>query len=121
MSNQKTVKDIFNAIVKYITHNSTFESNEAINESIKKIQGSTNIEDIFRIPINDRLYNFTNALQWLYFICFIIHVIKDENIAVPSTFNTSFSLESAVIYLSNKYNAANETFYKDYFDESDDE
>lgn len=119
MSDQKSaksIKDIHDAIVNYISSKSTFESHEAINDAIKKIEQSLSIEEIFRIPIEDRLYNFVNALQWLYFVCFIINVIKDEQIIIPSSFNTSFSTDSAIIYLSIKYNAANETFYHDYFD-----
>lgn len=115
----KGIKDIHDALVNYITHNSTFESHEAIETAIKKIEQSTSIESIFRIPIEERLFNFTNALQWLYFICFVINVIKDEHIMIPSSFNIAFSTDSAIIYLSNKYNAANETFYQDYFDNSD--
>lgn len=115
----KSINDIHDAIVDYITHNSTFESHEAIDDAIKKIEQTASIEGIFRIPVDDRLFNFTNALQWLYFVCFIINVIKDEQITIPSTFNITFSTDSAIIYLSNKYNAANETFYQDYFNGSD--
>lgn len=115
----KNINDIHDAIVDYISHNSTYESNEAIDDAIKKIGLAISIENIFRIPIEDRLYNFTNSLQWLYFICFIINVIKDEQIVIPTSFNINFSTNDAIIYISNKYNAANETFYQDYFDESD--
>lgn len=117
----KTILDIHNAIVLYISNNSTFESHEAIDDVINKIGRVTCIESIFRIPIDNRLFNFTNALQWLYFICFIINVIKDEQIIIPNSFNIIFSIDSAIIYLSNIYNAANETFYEDYFDNSDEE
>lgn len=117
----KTIKSIHDAIVDYIINNSTFESHEAIDASIKKIELSGSIEDIFRIPIEDRLFNFTSSLQWLYFMCFIINVIKDEQMVLPPSFNIIFSTDNAIIYLSNKYNAANETFYQDYFDSSDDD
>lgn len=117
----KTIKNIFDAIVIYITNNSTFESHEAINLAIKKIECSVSIEDIFRIPIEDRLFSFTKSLQWLYFVCFILKTIKEEYINVPGTFNINFSVDNAIIYLSNKYSAANKTFYVDYFNESESE
>ena len=113
------INNIHDALVDYISNNSTFESHEAIEATIKKIEQSASIESIFRIPIEDRLFSFTNALQWLYFICFVINIIKDEHITLPTAFNITFSTDSAIIYLSNKYNAANETFYHDYFDDSD--
>ena len=119
MSDVKKTKNIYNAIIDYIIHNSTFESHEAIDVALKKIEQVMSIEEIFRIPIEDRLFNFTGSLQWLYFICFIINYIKDEKIVFNSSFNISFSTDSAIIYISNKYNAANETFYQDYFDNSD--
>lgn len=115
----KSINDIHDALVDYIAHNSTFESHDAIESSIKKIEQSSSIEGIFRIPIEDRLFNFTNSLQWLYFICFVINIIKDEHIIIPTAFNIAFSTDSAIVYLSNKYNAANETFYQDYFNSSD--
>lgn len=122
MINNKKVKDIktvHDAIVNYIIYNSTYESHEAIDCSIKKIEQSNSIEEIFKIPIDDRLFNFTSSLQWLYFICFIINVINDEKIIIPISFNILFSTNNAIIYLSNKYNAANDTFYQDYFDSDD--
>lgn len=115
----KTIKTIYEAIVEYISNNSTFESFDAINSTIKKIESANSIDEIFRIPIEERLYNFTNSLEWLYFICFIINVIKDEYIEVPNTFNMIFSTDSAIIYLSNTYSSATKTFYIDYFDDSD--
>lgn len=117
----KNINNIHDAIVDYISHNSTFESNEAIDDVIKKIERATSFEEIFRIPIENRLYNFTNALQWLYFICFIINTIKDECIIVPAVFNINFSTDSAIVFISNTYNAANETFKQDYFSDSDDD
>ncbi len=117
----KNIRDVFDAIVNYIFSNSTFESTEAISAVIKKIESTNSIEDLFRIPIEDRLYNFTNALQWFYFICFIINTIKDEQIIIPSTFNINFSTDTAIIYLSNTYNEANKLLYSDYFNNSDSE
>lgn len=118
---QKTVKDIYTAVVEFISQNSSFESNEAIDETIKKIEQVQSMEDFFRIPIENRLFNFTKSLQWLYFICFIIRVINDEHIIIPSAFNASFSSNDAMTYLSNKYSLANESFYRDYFNDSDDD
>lgn len=117
----KNIQSIHGAIVEYISNNASYESTDAINESIKKIERAPSIEAIFRIPIDDRLYNFTTALQWLYFMCFIINVIKDEHIILPGSFNIKFSIDTAIVYISNKYNAANKTFYQDYFDDSDSE
>lgn len=110
MTSKSKSKNINLAIAEYILCNSTFESNEAIRNSIQKINQATSIEDIFKIPIDDRLFNFTNSLQWLYFICFLIGHF-------PS--NTGFSTDAAIVYISNKYDAANETFYHDYLYESD--
>lgn len=115
----KNITNLHNAIVDYISNNSTFESNEAIDDVIKKIERSKSFEEIFRIPIENRLFNFVNALQWLYFICFLINTMKEECISVPSIFNINFSTDSAIIYISNKYNAANKTFKQDYFNDSD--
>ena len=115
----KTIKNIHDAIVDYIFNHTTFESNEAIDEAISKIEHATSIDSIFRIPIESRLYNFTSSLQWLYFICFIINTIKDEQIVIPSVFNINFSTNDAIVYISNMYNAANDTFYQDYLDDSE--
>jgi len=117
----KSIKHIHDAIMNYVLYNSTYESHEAINASVNKIEHVNSIEEIFKIPIDDRLYNFTHALQWLYFICFIINVINKEQIEIPLTFNMLFSVENAIIYISHKYDAANETFYQDYFDDDSDD
>lgn len=117
----KTIKNIHDAIVDYIYNHTMFESNEAIDGVISKIEHSTSIEDIFRIPINCRLLNFTGSLQWLYFVCFIITTIKDEQIIIPNTFNIKFSTDDAIIYISNVYNVANKVFYEDYLEKSDSE
>jgi hypothetical protein len=114
INNLKDFKIIYDAITKYITINSTFESNIAIDNVIKKIQQVNSIEDIFKIPIDNRLYNFKNSLEWLYFICFIIYTINDEKFILPNNFNMIFSTNDAIIYISNIYDAANETFYQDY-------
>lgn len=114
---KKNIKTIFDAIVDFILNNATFESKKAINECIKKIELSSSMEDTFRIPINDRVFNFTTSLQWLYFICFLIEVIKDTQIEIPPTFNIVFSTDTAIIYISSIFNVVNESLYDEYFND----
>lgn len=117
----KTIQDIHDAIVDYISNNLVYESDTALTETAKKISRCTNIEEIFRTPILDRLFNFSNSLEWLYFICFIINVINDEKIEIPSNFDMSFSVNSAIVFISNTFNSINKNLYKEYIDSSDDE
>jgi hypothetical protein len=115
---QKNIKDIYDSIITYISINATFESNEAIKDVVNKINISTSMDDIFKMPIKYRLFNFKGALEWLYFICFIIHIINDENIIIPYNFNIEFLTNDAIIYISTIYDAANEIFYQDYINKS---
>jgi len=117
----KNMKNVYDAIVDYIYHNSSYESNDAINNAVKKIEQSNSIEEIFKIPIDNRLYNFNHSLQWLYFICFIINFINDNNIILSVSFNINFSANDAIMYISNIYNGINDMLYKDYFNDSDNE
>lgn len=115
---QKTIKNIHDAIVDYIFDNATFESNDAIKDCIKQIERLRSFNEIFRIPIENRLFNFDSSLHWLYFICFLINVINDEQIVVPQSFSTTFNSNDAIIYISNRYDNINEEMYDDYFKKS---
>ena len=115
-TNQKTIKDIHDAIVEFIVKQSSYESNTAIDTTIEKINKMTSLEDIFRIPIEDRLFNYITSLQWIHFIYYVINVINDELIILPPSFNISFSINDAFIYLTNVYNAVGESFHQEYFD-----
>jgi len=115
MEKPKTFKDIYNGVVEYIYDNTTFESSELMVDTIKSIQTLTNIEDIYRKPIENRIFNFDRALKWFYFICTLVKFINDNSIVLPSGFTISFNLESAIIYLTNVYTHKQEEFLE-YFD-----
>lgn len=115
----RTIVDIINSIISYINDNNSYESNDILASVINKIKNSRSIEDVFRIPIADRVFSFNAALNWLYFVCFVIHTVKEEHITLPNVFNISFSTSDALIYISNTYNAVNENLMHDYFDASD--
>jgi hypothetical protein len=119
---QKTTENIFKGIIDYIYDNTSFESKEVVTNTIKKIHTLNNMEGIFRCVIEDRLLNFNQSLEWLYFICSIINIINEESINIPTGFDLSFNLDTAIVYLSNIYTYKQEQL-NEYFDysESDDD
>lgn len=105
MDKCKTIKDIHDGIVEYILDTASFESNDVIEEVSTKITRAKTIEDIFRIPIDDRLFGLDDAMKWLFFIVVTLTYMKDEDITIPNAFNISFSLNNAFLYLTNTYSA----------------
>lgn len=123
MGSKKVFKHIYEGVINYIFDNNTFESCEYIADTIKSIQQMNNLEDIFRKPIENRLFNFEQSLHWLYFICSVIKYIKDELIELPNGFDISFNTEVAILYLSNVFSHKQDQL-EEYFDsssESDDD
>jgi len=119
MEKPKTFKHIYNGVVEYIYDNNTFESSELILNTIKNIQTLTNIEEIYRKPIENRIFNFDRALRWFHFICTLVKFINDNSIVLPPGFNINFNLDSAIIYLTNVYTYKQEEILE-YFDSTSD-
>ena len=117
----KSFIDISNAINSYIADNTSFESAEAVKEVTDKLHKVNSFDEVFRIPISSRLFNFNTSLNWLYFVCFIIYTINDEHIKLPSKFNIAFSTNDAIIYIANTFDSINKELMHDYFDDSDEE
>lgn len=120
MERCKNIKTIHDGIINFIESNISYESNQAIDDTLKTISTTNNIEYIFRIPIENRIFNFNTAMEWLFFINITLSCIKEEAIEIPNTFDISFSLNDAMIYLSNIYDAKKEDLM-DYFEESSDD
>jgi hypothetical protein len=106
--------DIYGGLSEFITSNNTYESSVVINSVILKIRATNKIEEIFKIPIIERIFNFDSALQWFYFICFVIDCIRKE---ANDKFDYKFSTENAIVFISNNYDLCNENLYHEYFDE----
>lgn len=82
--------------IKYVEDNSNFESNAIINECIEKFKEDTSLCDIFKRPIEHRLFKFSDALEWLFFLKVLEYNIKprpmtpilDANLAIEYLINT---------------------------------
>jgi hypothetical protein len=120
MDRCKTIKNIRDGIIDFIDTKNTYESSTAIDDTIKSIDAAKDLESIFRIPIENRLFNFNSSMEWLFFICVAIKTIKDESIILPDNFNINFSVEDAMMYLQNIYNNKKEDL-EEYFDYSEEE
>lgn len=116
MESCKTIKNIHDGIIAFIDTKTSFESTQALDDTVESIEKLNSLENIFRVPIENRLFNFSVAMEWLFFINVAIQCIREEAIQVPATFDMSFSVDDAIIYLSNMYDAKKEDLLE-YFDE----
>jgi hypothetical protein len=111
----RTLKDIHDGIVDYISENTTYESNKAIDEVIVKLDRIKNMDEIFRIPIENRMFSFDTSLNWLFFI-HVTSIYVKEQITVPSHFNPNFSCQNAMKYITDIYDAKTENIIFSYYD-----
>lgn len=107
--------EIYASIIEFVTANSSYESSVIMNDVSSKIKQATSMEDIFKIPIIERVFNCTTALQWSYFICFTIDYMRKGSISNAS-FSTAFNIENATMFISNTYDLYNKEIYHEYFD-----
>ena len=115
MNSNKNLKTIQDGIIKYIYENTSYESNDAINDIINKIEHSTNLDTIFKYPIDSRLFNYDEAIKWLFFLFNTIKYIAEEEISVPSTHSYYLNMNDSITYINNIYTIVKESL-SEYFD-----
>lgn len=111
--------DVYGSIIEYVIANTAYESSVVMNDVVSKIRQADSMEIIFKIPITERIFSCNTALQWSYFICFTVNYITKESVTVPSTFINSFSIENAVMFISNTYDLYNKAIHQEYFYDSE--
>jgi hypothetical protein len=119
MSDKKTIKDIHDGIINYIYDNLIYESNEIIDSTVEKIENSKSMEGIFRLPIDNRIFNFEESIKWLFFIFTTIHYMEIESIIIPNFFDMSFSNDNALGYIYSIYSYKKDDLHK-YFEADSD-
>jgi hypothetical protein len=60
--------DLFDAVARFITHSTNFESAAITQAAIDDAGATTTPEDLFAVPIQHKLFSMDTALRWLLFL-----------------------------------------------------
>lgn len=89
-------------ITSYLEKNNNFESDEIVTKCIVDIENEKNINNIFKIPIRERLFNCVDSLEWMFYLkCIQQHIVTED--VMVDDFNAMLDTESCIIYLTTVF------------------
>ena len=84
-------------ITSYLENNNNFESDGIVTKCIVDIENEKNINNIFKIPIQERLFNCSDSLQWMFYLkCIQQHIIAED--VVVNGFNPMLDIQTLILF-----------------------
>jgi len=108
------------AVEGFIRSNNNFESSVAINTAIEDIGKCADIQSVFAVPLQHKLFTMDSALRWVLFLSVAPGRAVQEGDA-PFSDGTKFSPQAALGLVSAVYDVGVQETVWDHFEPEDDE
>lgn len=115
-SNIGKIPEVAEILESYLSDNSSFSSSTAVKMTMDKIAELNNINEIFLVPIREKVLDFDGAKNWAFFLatCFKKYMMEDLKV---SSYN--FDVNEAFTIIEKVYDLAMEDYLSHIYDEEE--
>lgn len=108
---------LFDAIANFVRSNCNFESSIPINAALDEMFVCNDLQTMFAIPLQHKLFNMESSLKWVLFLS----ISNERAVSEGDKPFTEFSSQAALMLISQVYDISIQENIWTHFENSDDE